>query len=368
MNTAAIKRYLYNLRGKAVREKLVLFESDDWGMVRTRSTEAYRILAKDFPLDRCDYSWRDALERKKDLEGLLEVLSGNTSAAGSKPSFTLNMVMFNPEFDAIRGNGYSTYVREPFERTYERYDGPASGTVELLREGIGSGHFQPQYHATEHIQINNWMDALNRGDAPARTAFANEMPHLHYNKLSTCSIEYLDAWGHTTASRELESRPSIVSVGLSAFRQFFGYPSKTAIAPCYIWGPDTETALIDGGVQGFQGGTVQKLPLAQDFGHVRHHMGERGGKGQRYFIRNCSFEFGREQSADIVGTCLREIAAAFRLRKPAVISSHRVNYIGRLDESNRDNGLRQLDQLLKSINKRWPDVRYVSSPELLEYY
>jgi hypothetical protein len=65
-----------------------------------------------------------------------------------------------------------------------------------------------------------------------------------------------------------------------------------------------------------------------------------------------------------VNECLGDIASAFRWHKPCVISSHRVNYIGCIDEKNADEGLRKLDELLKEIIKRWPDVEFMTSTEL----
>ena len=57
---------------------------------------------------------------------------------------------------------------------------------------------------------------------------------------------------------------------------------------------------------------------------------------------------------------------AFCFHKPAVISSHRVNYIGALDVANRTRGLQQLRLLLSKILKTWPDVEFMSSVDLGE--
>jgi hypothetical protein len=69
---------------------------------------------------------------------------------------------------------------------------------------------------------------------------------------------------------------------------------------------------------------------------------------------------------DWVDSCLGEINAAFRWRKPAVISSHRVNYIGAHYPDNRDRGLRELKRLLKAIVQKWPEVEFMTSAELGE--
>jgi hypothetical protein len=79
--------------------------------------------------------------------------------------------------------------------------------------------------------------------------------------------------------------------------------------------------------------------------------------------RNCIFE-PSEEGKDWVDSCIRDIKIAFRMRKPAVISTHRVNYIGALEENNRARGLKQLDELLGAVTKRWPDVEFITSDQL----
>lgn len=61
---------------------------------------------------------------------------------------------------------------------------------------------------------------------------------------------------------------------------------------------------------------------------------------------------------------MREIEIAFRCRKPATISSHRVNYMGTLHHENREDALVKLDLLLTKIVKKWSDVEFMISDEL----
>ena len=39
---------------------------------------------------------------------------------------------------------------------------------------------------------------------------------------------------------------------------------------------------------------------------------------------------------DCVDSCIKEIEIAFKWQKPAVISSHRVNYVGFINQDNAD--------------------------------
>jgi len=67
---------------------------------------------------------------------------------------------------------------------------------------------------------------------------------------------------------------------------------------------------------------------------------------------------------DSVDECLAQIEDAFRWRKPAIITAHRVNFIGSIEQSNRDKNLRQFKKLLLEIQKKWPEVEFLSADKL----
>jgi hypothetical protein len=52
------------------------------------------------------------------------------------------------------------------------------------------------------------------------------------------------------------------------------------------------------------------------------------------------------------------------MNKPAVISTHRINYMGGINPENRTQGLDQLELLLKKLIKKFPDVQFISTDEL----
>jgi hypothetical protein len=93
-----------------------------------------------------------------------------------------------------------------------------------------------------------------------------------------------------------------------------------------------------------------------------HYFGQQASGSQFYVNRNAVFEtnldgFGADH-------CLPQIAHAFRFGKPAIISNHRASFVGGVEEKNRIQGLRQLDSLLGSIVKRWPDVEFIDMADL----
>ena len=93
-----------------------------------------------------------------------------------------------------------------------------------------------------------------------------------------------------------------------------------------------------------------------------HWLGQTNRHSQKYITRNGFF--GADSSKDWVDSCLADVALAFKYNKPAVISSHRVNFTGSLDNRNRDYGNKQLTNLLKKITSNWPQVEFLTSSEL----
>ena len=96
-----------------------------------------------------------------------------------------------------------------------------------------------------------------------------------------------------------------------------------------------------------------------------HYLGERNTIGQHFIIRNCSFEPIKTGDASI-SVCMRQIEAAFAMHKPAIISSHRLNYIGHFYPRTRQENLTRLKILIENIVKRWPDVMFVDGNRICD--
>lgn len=61
---------------------------------------------------------------------------------------------------------------------------------------------------------------------------------------------------------------------------------------------------------------------------------------------------------------LFQVDAAFQCGKPAVISSHRINYVGAIDAEHRDRNLKEFQHILKRIVEKHPDAEFISSRKL----
>lgn len=354
-----------NFRGWSTRRKIVVIESDDWGTVRVSSKKAYlNLLEKKISVDSCPYNSLDALESNDDLERLFEILNSVKDANSDPAVITANNIVANPDFEKIKDSNYREYHFEVFTETLKKY--PCHGRVEsLYREGISSRLFKPQFHGREHVHISHWLSALQNKNELEMLAFQNNMFTVYKGKNSNCRSEYLDAFATYTPEQLQNTRKSILE-GLNIFEKLWGYRSKSAIAPCYIWHPKVEGFLAEGEIVHIQSGIAQKIPNFEvpNYSIQRKVMGERNLLNQVFTIRNATFEPSLKRDKDWVNFCLADIKNAFFWKKPAIISSHRLNYIGFIDEMNSSKNLILLHQLLKRVVCKWPDVEFMSSDQL----
>lgn len=357
---STLKRNFISIPGWRTNRRIVLIESDDWGSIRMPSNEVYsKLISEGFDISKSDYNRLDSLECNKDLEMLFDVLSSFNDSVGNCPVITANSIVGNPDFLRIKQSDFKEYHFESVTETLKRYP-ERDKVMGLWKEGINSRIFRPQFHGREHVNIVRWMEAL-RKESPA-IMFTFDLETTFSGNGDYNFMEVLD---YNTPA-DLGLLKEALADGLSIFEQIYGFRSKSFIPPCYTWNSDIEEVLNANGVKYIQGLFIQSVPTGS-FGIYKkkyHFLGSRNAYGQYYLLRNCFFEPSLSEATDPVGECLSRINIAFRWHKPAVISAHRINFIGSLDEKNRSDNLRLLHELLKRIIKLWPDVEFLTSDQL----
>jgi hypothetical protein len=354
---------LINISGWRTDRKIVVIESDDWGSIRMPSKEVYeKLLNAGIRVDKCPYNRYDSLESEEDLIALSDVLIKFKDQYGNHPVFTTNFIVANPDFEKIKSSDFRKYHYELLTDTLKRYP-KHQNTFSILKEGINQRLFHPQFHGREHLNINRWMKGLQDGLAETHLAFDNELFGISTTITSEKRRSYMAALDFDDFS-ELEVQKQILAEGLNLFEQIFGYRSSSFIATNYVWHSDLEPFLFSRGIKFLQGGTNQIHPTGDGSLIKRHSLGSLNDCGQRYLIRNCQFEPSEDLSKPWVESVIKEISNAFFWRKPAIISSHRVNYIGFIDPANRQRNLIMLNTLLRRLTNRWPDIEFMTSDQL----
>ncbi|MDR3587301.1 MAG: hypothetical protein P4L59_18595 [Desulfosporosinus sp.] len=358
-----------NLPGWRTERKLVILESDDWGSIRMPSREVYEILLKSGDkVDSDPFTRYDALESEGDLSLLFECLTKYKDWKGNHPVITANCAVANPDFAKIEASGYREFHYEPFTETLKRYP-HHQRSFELWQQGIQQKVFFPQLHCREHMNSTRWLKHLQEGRSDLVTAFKHRMISTGDSFTPVNKYAYMDAFNYDL-EEEFVTMQATLKEGAELFKQIFGYPSKSFIAPCYIWSAEFEQEIASHEIQYLQGSRVQLIPRETEgtkkLGSKWHYIGQVNRYNQLYLLRNCVFEPSWRQNINWVDNCLWEVAIAFRWNKPATISTHRLNYIGYIDESNRDKNLKLLAVLLAKIMEQWPEVEFITSVELGE--
>ncbi|MGQ1785707.1 hypothetical protein [Saccharicrinis sp. GN24d3] len=357
---STITRNLINIPGARLNRKIVVIESDDWGSIRMPSAEVYsNFIDKGFNIGHSDYNRLDTLESNEDLTSLYEVLNSYTDSAGNPAVMTANVVVGNPDFKKIKAADFRTYFVEPVTETLLKYPN-RDKVLSLWREGNKKGLFHPQFHGREHVNVVRWMDALRKRTPEMDFTFDRETTFS-----GDGDYNFMEVLDYNTPS-DLAMMKESLKEGLDLFEEIFGYRSKSFIPPCYTWDSNIEETLAENGVKYIQGLLMQMVPTGSFGNYTKkyHFTGNKNKLGQRYLVRNAFFEPALNGTNNSVDECLRRINIAFRWKKPAIISSHRINFMGALDKKNRADNLKLLDELLKGITKQWPDVEFMSTDQL----
>jgi len=360
----SLRNHLNNIPAYKFNKKIVVFESDDWGSTRMPSQKAFEELKKQgIRADKSHYNSLDALERKSDLEALLGVLQGCKNGHGNHPKFTPNVVLGNPDFEQIKKNKFLDFVHQHFFDSYKFYYN--EDLKSLWYRGIKDQTLTPQFHAREHLNVPLWMRDLKKGNQDTLNAFNHFFYGLKTQTSSQFQKHYLAAY-HAENFEELQEIQTIIKDGLHQFEKTFGFPSKSFIACNYVWPKQLEPFLKDQGVVYLQGEKGQLSPMLnkaqQEIYH--HYTGQKNRNGQIHLVRNGKFDPYLDQNADWVQKTLKDVETAFLWKTPAIISTHRINYVSQMSVKNRDETLKKLNKLLEAIVTKWPEVEFLSSDEL----
>lgn len=355
-----------NLRGPRLGRKIVVFESDDWGNIRMPNKAMQdELVAKGFPFEKRHYERVDSIAREDDLEALFSLLNRFQDRNGRHPVITAMTVMANPDFVKIRESDFTKYAYRCLKDVLQDYSRGANSLLGLWQEGIKEKVFFPQFHGREHINVCQWMRDLRTKDNDNRLAFDLGIPGFFERSCPDRGNIYAKAL-KVYEPEDIEFIKRSIEEGLDLFESTFWYQSKSFMAPSYTWNDEVELSLRKKGVEFIQTVYYQNCPTLGGRNEVRHHyFGQKNKIGQYYLLRNCSFEPSQQHySSEVVESCLKEIATAFLMGKPATISVHRLNFIGAIHKENRDKSLNLLESLLSKIMEKWPDVEFMTSVDL----
>lgn len=353
-------KFAFNNLFYKTNKKLIAIASDDWGSIRIKSKkDQVELTEKGLNIATNRFDAYDSLESNKDLEELYEVLLSFKDFKGNHPIITPAFNAANPDFEAIKENNFTNYVSENINKTILRY--PASSQIiDLYKKGIEHNIFVPQSHGKEHIQATWWIKELQNKNSFAKQAFCNEFIFIPDNLL-TLPVNNIQGTFNALNISDIEHYEATVSSTITMFTELFGYKPTYFTPPAMFYHKSLESILVKNGFKYLDVELVQKKSLAKN---KTINFLAKNKTGLKAVIRNNVFETNLESHNDGVDSCLKNIELAFKYKQPAIISNHRVSFVGEIDEKNRANGLKALQKLLREILNKWPEAEFVSVPNL----
>ena len=356
-----------NIYGWKTKRKIVVFSVDDYGNVRLASKKARENLDLAGLKVYSRFDAFDTLETKQDLEALFETLTSVKDKNNRNAVMTPFALPCNIDFEGMAADHYKKYLYEVLPTTFEKLatkDSAAyAGTWNLWKEGIDNGIFVPQFHGREHFNLKVFNEKLRSKDKKLLTALKNRsltsIVDSGYRTINTMAA--FDFWN----LEENKIFEEVILDGLNKFEEVYGYKSIHFNPPGGREHPSIHKFLKSGGIKYLDTPLLKSEHLG--FGKYKtifNYTGKRNNYDMYYQVRNVVFEPTEKRGIDWVNYAMSQIKSAFFWNRPAIISSHRVNFCGYIDEKNRQNGISDLRSLLKNIVQKWPDVEFMSSVEL----
>ena len=349
---------LKHIVDSGLAKRYVVFESDDWGSQRMPSADARNSLIRKGIISGSSPYDSESLESASDIEALVNVLAAFTDATGNNPVFTCFCNPANPDFDAIRNSGFQTYQYESVWETLERR-GDRPQVEAIWSSACKEGYLVPEYHGREHLQVRMWMSSLRTGGA-ARTAFDHHFYSVGVDGLPDILGAFRAAYFFSD-EKEVDQLGEIIEDGAKLFNNVYGCKADIFCPPNNVFHPFLYPAVKNAGCSSIILALRSKQPDGKGAGRQELRVSNEPYPGLKAARRNTVFEPVMNAG---VAHALKGIESAFTWGVPAVISTHRVNYLGGIDPSARSKGLRSLQTLLSEILERWPDASFITSREM----
>jgi hypothetical protein len=358
-----INSYIKHLPGWRTNKKILVIESDDWGSIRMPSNQIReKLINLKIDLGKNNFLKYDTLADKEDLTLLFDVLSSVKDFQGNNAKFTPFVNLTNPDFEKIKSSGYNKYFFETFIRTQEKYYG-----VNFLSDwmnGIEKKIFFPEYHGREHFNVPLLMKFL-KTSKDLRTAFDHGVIHIAIPEIKPEKLLSIAPAYYIENEKKIGTYINSLVDGVAIFKNIFKQEPSCFAAPNGIFHPILENELAKTGVKNF---VVNRQRVEPDlYGNLKKRSfnfsyGKINNNGHLYYRRNVKFE--PVQSSYSFQNVINEVDAAFTMGKPAVISTHKINFVGGLNKEHRNRSLNEFKKLLESVINKHPDLIFMSSKEL----
>jgi len=298
-----------------------------------------------------DYG-RSTLERAADVRQLVQTLLEFRGGDGFPPVWQANTVMAAPDYARLEpplfpGEALPVLTLPEAPSRWSR-----PGLWEEVRGACEAGVWWPELHGFHHLPERAWLTALRRNQADARRAFEQQCP--------VC--EAVESSGEFDAAEPGEVRRANLERAIEVFTRMFGRPPSSFCPPDYRWDDRFESEAEPLGITLWQGRAERARRTLPRLRHLVRGMTWRPAGGSRFYMPpRIAFEprggggaalgpgpAPADAAARGAADTHARVRAAWAAGRPAVVSTHRLNY-AHLDTSRSDHGREALRDLLRRL-------------------
>ncbi|HQY20137.1 MAG TPA: hypothetical protein PLX80_04740 [Ignavibacteria bacterium] len=334
-------RYLPHYLRKKFKEKIIVIESDDWGLERAMNIDSINFLKKKYSEEKFTRWTFDALETNEDIELLYEVLGSFKSNFEYPPVITANFVTHNVDYDSSDDLKFI-----PISKGFNK---DSEDVRELYKCGIENNFIYPQLHGFSHYNLS-------------------ELTKYFYTKEGQEAFENSFFTGSTTIKGNLKfltgelcfmNKDTKIKESIDELCKIFNVESETIIPPNYILSKQNIDDLKNNGIKMIQSSNrlVQSDGSRYSFPYFRIRNGLVWSVRNARLDPHIDYGFYHDE-------CINDIGKAFDNKLPAIIDFHRVNFSGKFTPLYRDKTLSEMKKLFECVYKKWPDVKFLNSSDL----
>lgn len=317
-----------------LRRPVVIFESDDWGP--------------------------GADNDASQLAAIAGILGKYNDSAGRHPVMTLGVVLAVPDGEKMTLANCEEYARITLGKRQ------FSNIVECIRNGVRAGVFDVQLHGMEHYWPDNLLDAMGVDDDVRALVLRPDV--LRTEQLPSalqCRWTRLTDVGVRALSDD--DIQNAVRTETAYFEEVFQRSASVVVPPRFLWNPTVEAQWAGSGVNYLVTPGVMYTGINDHgklvIGRTGIFNGQVSDAGLVYLVRNDYFEPSLGHTADNV---LAAVAEKTRLGRPTLLEIHRFNFCDSASDSKT--AFNALEHAIQSVLKNFPDVVFLSTQELGDYY
>ena len=350
------------VEGFVFARPLLVLQSDDWGRVGVRDKQGWdELRSSGLNLGERNYDFY-SFETAEDVEAIVSLLGRHRDSTGRPACLGMNFIMANVDFAKVVAEDFrQIHLRALTEGLPDGWNRP--GLFQAYREGISAGVLSPTVHGATHFcrpAAERYLNHPGERGALLRTLWKSGVPYIHW-RMPWIGFEYSDPGENgreTFLSSEIQQ--GLIADTVKTFTSFFSKAPGSACAPGYRANQSTHDAWAKTGIQVAQSGPGSITPP-----HFESY-GEKNdeAKTMLHLHRTMDFEPSAAQEFSL-DACLRMAEDSFARGIPAIVSVHSINFHSTLKDF-RTRTLTLLDDFLKALESRHPDLLYVRDEDVYD--